>query len=338
MSVSFDELFGSPESVSDAPGVSEPSANVCSPEEGSEGPSRTPEPYGVSWVTTPNGTEIYYQAGPKRLYRIRATSECGSGAEIGNDKNRWLEVPSVSQIKEIIDRSGPLTWWGMKVGIAGALKVVNTDDFVQPLEDLDSPLIQSIVSRMTASKLTVNHVKDDAGARGTSVHDALELWANQGVMPVPETYPENEQGYVRGLVNFLQDSKITPVRTEVMVGSLEREYAGRFDLDALSGGHEVCVHLTEKGRGDKRAEMTPGFYRLDLKTSKDVYVEHFIQLAMYEKAAVECGYEKSDFQAVVNVKEDGRYQVKIAPQPASTEAAVCCRMLYGALQTLKGAK
>lgn len=332
--MTLEELFGAPVSPSERVGTPDTlnsQSNVCSPQEGSQGPLRgreQEEPYGVSEVTTPSGVHIYYQAGPKRLYKIA-----------GPDTD-YREVPSVSEVKGILDKPG-LPWWGMKVGVEGILElldrgVIGADDCCLVDQGGEETEADALVRYLTQEKLTVNHVKNQAGDRGTAVHDALEAWAERGVMPIPEVYPENERGYVKGLVAFLEESAIQAVRSEVMVGSLEHQYAGRYDLDAYSVGNEVCVHLTEKGKGDRRAVIEPGLLRLDLKTPSNVYTEHHLQLAGYELAAVECGYEPSDDRVVVNVWPDGRYQAKVSKATAEDWLAVLGA--YRALERIKGAK
>lgn len=337
--MTLEDLFGGPQSISKPPEALDGSgaqSNVRSPLRGSEGPLRgreQEEPYGVSEVTTPSGIEIYYQAGPKRLYRIGDR----------RDPLGLIEVPSVSDVKGILEKQ--LSYWGYRCGVAASAHLLQdaaTHHLARKWLETEDPdeIIAKNAKGFTdlakAHKLDPNNRKNRAGDRGTSVHDALEAWAERGVMPIPEVYPETERGYVRGLVAFLEESGIQAVRSEAMVGSLEHGYAGRFDLDAYSVGNEVCVHLTEKGKGDRRAVIEPGLLRLDLKTSSNVYTEHYLQLAAYELAAVECGYEPSDDRVVVNVWPDGRYQAKVSKATAEDWLAVLGA--YRALERIKGAK
>jgi hypothetical protein len=171
--------------------------------------------------------------------------------------------------------------------------------------------MESVMALAVSEKLTVNHQRDQAGDRGNAVHKAFELWAETGVLPVPDVYPEAERGYIEALIKFVEECKPVPVKSEVMVGSLEHGYAGRFDLLAYQGGHEIVTHLTPKK--EKRGVIEPGLGLWDLKTSTGVYPEiHFRQLEAYERASVECGYQASDFRAVIHVCADGRYEVKVS--------------------------
>ncbi len=276
------ELFGGP--------VSEPSKRFGGPQESTqplagaqEASCGLTEASGET-VLTPALIEIYYQTQPKRLYTVNGQ-----------------EVPSVTNVLKVLDKPA-LSWWGMKTGIAG----------VKQLEGVDYMSEEEILAQLVEKKLTVNHVRDKAGDRGKSVHTAFELWAETGDLPDPDVYPESEWGYISALTKFLTEAKLEPLRSEVMVGSLQYGYAGRYDLQAYYGGHEVVTHLTPKK--ERRGELCePGLGLFDLKTSSGIYPEtHYRQLEAYEKASVECGYDPTDFRAVVQVCADGRYQVKLS--------------------------
>ncbi len=291
------------------------------------------EPYGVAQVVTPSGLEIYFQAGPKRLYKLR---------ESGFYKGEWVEVPSMSDVKDILDKAG-LPWWGQSVGVRGTLTLaaeglvnlahvepVMIDGLVDLIHGNKGKGIKGLLSQ---HKITVNHTRDEAGDRGTSVHKALENWAENGVMPIADVYPPHERGYVQGVVDFLVHSGAEPLDSEVMVGSLEYGFAGRFDLIAqIPDGAEVYVHRTEKGRGDRMEKVPGGQWLLDLKTSKDVYASHQLQCAGYELAYQESFGGATDFQGVIQVSEDGRY--KLVQSRATVEHFIALKGLYDALKEI----
>ena len=250
---------------------------------------------------TPSGLEIYYSWAPKRLYRLMALDDS------------WIEVPSVTNVLGVLDKSGALTWWGMKVGVEGVLKL--GDDFGLWPRVCESTVDQ-LVELLTEHKLTVNHVKNAAADRGVNVHGALEHWCETGKIPDPDLFKEHEQGYIVGLVHFLTDIQRSvnrdAIRAELMVGSLEHLYAGRFDLDLLL--EEPCELVTRcyPKRADKIETIPGGLYRNDAKTSKRVYDSHALQLEAYEGAAIECGYPASDYRAVIHLMEDGRYEFVVS--------------------------
>jgi hypothetical protein len=127
-----------------------------------------------------------------------------------------------------------------------------------------------------------------------------------------DDYPDTERGYVQGLNNFLAlVTKAEDVQAEVMVGSLEHLYAGRYDLRLTLTEPVELVTKTYPKRNDKVEVIPAGKYLCDLKTSKGIQVGHRLQLEAYEKASIECGYEPTDYRAVIHVTADGRYEFSV---------------------------
>lgn len=259
---------------------------------------------------TPSGIPVYYQSKPKRLYRIggfdardytdseEAMTALLQSASHANEED-WREVPSVTTVLGVLDKPA-LVWWGQRIGMGGALELLREGVL---RDDLDA-----MIDELTARKITVNHVRDKAGDRGQAVHDALENWARHGHMPDPSIYPEEQEGYVRGLVAFLRDvPSAEPEGAEVLVASSEHGYAGRYDLRIrTSKEHEVVVRRTAT-KVRKRA-LLPGLLLADLKTSKGIYGSHSRQLEAYEQASVESGYEPTDGRGILKVSPDGTYE------------------------------
>jgi hypothetical protein len=169
---------------------------------------------------------------------------------------------------------------------------------------------ESVMALLVQEKLTVNHTLGKAAKRGTAVHDAFEVWAKTGAFPDEKMYPPEERGYILGLQSFLYAvPSVEPVACEVMVGSLEHGFAGRYDIRfKTTEEHAVVVHRTPV-KGPQYAVLKPGLYLGDLKTSKDCYPKsHWRQLEAYEGASVECGYEPTDGRGVLLVGADGTYR------------------------------
>jgi hypothetical protein len=276
---------------------------------------------GVARETTPSGLELYYQAAPKRLYRVNG-----------------VEVPSVTTVLDILHKPA-LTWWGMKVGVEGVSKLLE-DAWIGPeatgtgwflCDDHGGPAdVDTITRLLTEAKLTVNHQRDKAADRGTRVHrQALERWAQTWELPDPFYFAEGERGYVEGLRKFLEAMPLlSPIHSELMVGSAEHGFAGRFDLYAQTPEIEI-----QTGPRTKRV-IPNGAGIWDLKTSKGIYLSHEIQLAGYRLAMEESGYGRSDYEAVVVVRSDGTFDVKVSrAKPALFLAA---KDLWDALQPFGG--
>ena len=254
--------------------------------------------------TVPSGYTIHYCPNP-RWYRIG-----------GEDWETATEVPSVTTVLDILHKPA-LTWWGMKVGVQGVLALnrqnvlVAADFEPEAWDQPDAWNTDEIVAALTRHKLTVNHVRDSAARRGTSVHAALESWAVTGQIADVDDFPDEEQGYVRGLNAFLADCKghLTAENAELMVGSREYGFAGRFDLQ----GHVECgIELNPTPRKKRKIPAGTGIF--DLKTSKGVYDSHYLQLAAYRLGLEESGYGRSDFEAVILVNADGKYDVRLNPR------------------------
>lgn len=247
-------------------------------------------------VTTPSGLEILYSWAPKRLYRLNGD-----------------EVPSVTNILGVLDKPG-LVWWGQRIGVEGILELIKRNRwYPEPELKLFTPpeLAAELVAMLTEQKLTVNHQRDKAAVRGVNVHSVLEGWA-PGEIVTWDQYPEHEQGYVKGLADFLlqiEDAvEFGSLDMEVMVGSLEHRYAGRYDLRlTLTEPVEIVTKCYPK-KDDKVEVIPAGKWLIDLKTSKKAHDTYQLQLQAYEKASVECGYEPTDHQAVLRVTADGQYE------------------------------
>lgn len=261
---------------------------------------------------TPSGLEVYYQEKPKRLYRVRRQIELRAMIDEG-----WTEVPSVTTVLNVLDKPA-LPFWGMRVGIEAVIELAKQQKFCAQLytiplavedETWQPATLQNVERLVVANKLSTNHQRDKAGDRGVSVHKALEKWIENGTLPVVDYYPESEQGYIAGLLAFLTDlGTVTSAKTEVMVGSLEHEYAGRYDLECRI---RKCSLVTN-AKKDIREDFPAGLYLLDAKTSAGIYESHFIQLEAYEGARLECGYKPTKGRMVVRLDKSGTYEVGLS--------------------------
>jgi hypothetical protein len=71
---------------------------------------------------TPSGIEIAYEPEPKRRYLIRQTE---GGMEGLFHEEGWAEVPSVTTALEVLGEGRPESWWGMGVGVAGVMTLLD---------------------------------------------------------------------------------------------------------------------------------------------------------------------------------------------------------------------
>lgn len=278
--------------------------------------------------TVPAGYTIDYFTEPRRKYMIGMAD--GNGVE-----DPMQEAVSVTTVLGCLDKPA-LPWWGMKIGVEGVLELVKrgvlspathpVENFTTLAAPTDQGLnmlvgVDDIVRLLTQEKLTTNHARDKAAVRGVNAHDAFEAWCAIGQIPDPEKYPEEERGYVRGLLAFINDTRgnFVPDSQEVIVGSMKHLFAGRYDLRAHTTGEMTLVTSAYTTSGDIRKRgpkyvTVPADIKIlgDLKTSKGIYGSHLLQLEGYEGASVECGYEPTDARAVIHVTKDGLYEFKRA--------------------------
>jgi hypothetical protein len=202
------------------------------------------------------------------------------------------KVPSVTEITKMVGGPGGLPWWGMKTGVEGVCKLYG-DNILDSQGGIDNPesLLwwkdpAAIVGLLTEHKLTVNHIRDKAGDRGTDVHVAAARWAETGEFP--GEVPEEQRGYVTAFLAWLEEFQPEPLASEQIVGSKLWGYAGTLDL---------------------RCKIGPRTGIVDYKTSTSIrHPQYDYQLAGYELASQECGYGKTDFRAVVRLDKDGTFE------------------------------
>ncbi len=301
---------------------------------------------------TPNGDFIKFQTKPYRRYFLRR-GPCGP-ADLLKNEGWGKKVSSVTQILGILDKPG-LPWWGMTMGIEGVLELVKdgiisltTDgDVLSVYYDKDAILAaeaarkkkgkgkqdvpffedpelvtdaQKVTRLHTLFEITVNHKRDNAADRGTKAHTAFETWAKTGIWTAVESFPEEQQPFVEGLHKFFAETKLENVQAEVMVGSFDWQFAGRYDLRAI---------MTNKRFGLDHVKSVT-----DLKTSKRVYVSHFLQAEGYEGAGIENGWKPSDKRFIVHCTIEGDYE--IIPSDANYDDFTAAITLSRTIERLGG--
>jgi hypothetical protein len=204
-----------------------------------------------------------------------------------NEKSHRYKVDGVyfPSVTTIIDSVVPknLSWWAMVIGVRATTELIKkgiVTEFTDPEE---------IVTEIRNQKLSVYHIRDEKGEEGTAVHRALENYASHGEIPDLGAYTPVVRPKIRALAAWLLSYRPVILASEVRVASTRHGYAGTFDL-----------RVKEPGTG--RVGI------IDLKTGKRIYPDsQYPQLAAYEQASVESGYDPSDFQAILHLTEDGEY-------------------------------
>lgn len=148
---------------------------------------------------------------------------------------------------------------------------------------------EAIGNALDEHELDWQSTRNQAASRGTSVHThALNALAAGRPAPDFAAMTVEERGYAKGVTGFWLDHEPDVVAAEALVADHALGVAGRFDLLAIVGGRLMV---------------------LDAKTSKYLSAKFVAQLAGYAHLLELSGYEKPQVGAVLQVREDGTYQL-----------------------------
>lgn len=199
-------------------------------------------------------------------------------------------LPSVTTILgEITPRYGLLDWYEAN-GAEAALTLARRGflDHVEPAFAIDAVREAGLGAR--------GNLKS-ASNRGKRVHKVLEDYLLTGSVPNPSSFPEEDRGYIRGLIRWLLKANPEPVEVERLVCDPKRKYAGRLDA---------------------RIKCYSGEWIADLKTNRraQIYPSAFLQTAAYHQADVCCGAIPALGCLLVAVGPDGTFAEGYAPLEA----------------------
>lgn len=222
----------------------------------------------------PFGYEVEYREKPRGYWLT-------SGEE-------RIKIPSVTTVLGILDKPA-LMGWAAKMTREGVVELGKVGEL--GIDWNRESASNALYMRLKENNLLHTQRRDTAATRGTSVHDALELWATEGKVPNPQDFPTTDRGYVKALTAYLVDHQPHFLQSELMVGSWEHQFAGRLD------------HIIE-------VDGEPAI--LDLKTSKDLYKEVHMQTSGYAIAAAEMQVIPTDAESIrtfaVCARENGTYR------------------------------
>jgi hypothetical protein len=220
------------------------------------------------------------------------------------------EVLSVTQALDLVTPKDALTWWGMRVGIAAVITLCKSGKLnwptlaaASPADHIAGECIEApeqgiknkkgkvktpIEDLVVKNRISTNHIRDEAGDRGTLIHDAINKIAIEDAIPDLDSVPEEFRPYVRAISLWWLEQEPTIVEQEIIVASVKHGYAGRYDT--------VC-------------DVTDERLLVDFKTSKGTYEGHFEQLWLYEIARRELGMDPVDDMAIVRLDKNGTYEM-----------------------------
>lgn len=236
-------------------------------------------------------------------------------------------VPSVTQVIAAASPKPALTWWGMRVGIAAVVSLMQEGAISWPaLSQLERPSAiydkrdpahdeaKAAIERLVVkARLSTNHIRDDAAERGSLIHEGAQLLAAGGVPDLDE-HPAALRGYLQALCAWWSELEPVIELSEVIVGSATHRYAGRFDA------------LLRYDDDD-----TPTL--VDFKTSAGIYDEVAVQLAAYRDAFAQCSGRSIGQAQAIHLRHDGSYAVHTYGEEALALASaefLAARQLYDA--------
>lgn len=186
-------------------------------------------------------------------------------------------VPGVTTILKNAIPAPALTKWASK---SVAEYVADNPEGVDHLRQMGRNPMVAALKEVPWQK------RDEAGNKGTAVHDFAEKILHGEQVDVPEYLT----GHVRSCIDFLEDWDIEPVLVEQTVGDREHKYAGKLDLIATSCRAPLAIY--------------------DWKTARSgIYAETAYQLAAY--ACAEFYGEDGDEKELPTVEES--FGVHIRP-------------------------
>jgi len=201
-----------------------------------------------------------------------ATPYKGITIEFDEEKHRYTIngriIVFVTQVTGIIDKSGPLIGWAVKLFREFLLKKLNAGE----------PITEEAIhegSRQHAIK------KQEAADIGTQIHE----WVNQYITGKKPPIPEIEQvkNGVLAFLKWIDENKVKFLASEEIVYSKKHDFAGILDAEAIVN-KERCI--------------------VDFKSSNGIYNEMFYQVAAYQCAKEEMTKKKYDTRWIIQFGKD----------------------------------
>lgn len=259
-------------------------------------------------ITTPSGIVITFEDGEP-------------DPETGKSKRRTYlcdgeKFDSVTTVLGCLDKPG-LKYAAEKLAVAGAIELARNGGLPQNVD--------GALSRMKSEGLRFWQIWGAKALRGTVSHEDLVALTMGHEIADVDTYPVDQQAFIRGVSGWVADERPEIEEAEVMVASTELRVAGRHDLfGRLPRRHSSAKFLLDL----KTTESLP---RDKAGNVKPPYPEHLLQLGAYERLRRDSGYEPSDYQGVLRVDASGEYDLFITVADPDAFVAV-----LGAYRALKG--
>lgn len=210
--------------------------------------------------------------GNKHIYRII-------------DNGLILEVPSVTHILSLIggEKSEKLIKWHVK----------------QSLSDFSNKITKFILDRKAIDEWTIQNLMADslnAGANitkekaeyGTDIHLLIDKVVKNIILNQPYDVQIEFQDIVNSFLNICNNINLQFLTGDTPVGSKKLKYGGRFDI--LGSINDALILI-------------------DIKTSKQIYTSHYLQVAGYAIAFEEMTNLPISLGGIIKLSEQPEYSI-----------------------------
>lgn len=208
---------------------------------------------------------------------------------------------SVTGITGIIDKSGALVGWAVKLFREFLLEKISSNKNITE-DDVLSGSKQHIIA------------KQKAGDIGTEIHKWAELYIKKKNPPMPED--EKVKNGALAFLKWIDENKVKFINSEECIYSKKYKYAGILDLEAKVNG-ELCI--------------------VDFKSSNGVYDDMRFQVAGYQLAKEEMTGKKYDTRWLIQFgKETGDFKAhRLDDYKKDRDAFLACLTIKRRLAELK---
>jgi hypothetical protein len=233
---------------------------------------------------------------PHRHYKVLREAD-GKWVWQNRDKTRIASVTTI--LDGDMDR---LLGWAVGKAFTAFERVALDRGAIDGLDDLGE-LCQ-------ATGLMPDTYRDLKGDIGTAGHTWLELRLT-GSSAGEHDFTMLPYGYRLAIDAFIDE---TGFRAEVDERGPRIERAVGDEARAVAGTYDA------QGRPTRACALLPGLHRIDLKSSNSTHPKMFAQLAEYERDAVLCGEDRSDYLTIIHIDALGNWTPSTIPTGGEAEA------------------
>jgi hypothetical protein len=185
------------------------------------------------------------------------------------ETRRPISVPSVTTILGVIAKPALIHWAANQERTLAFEAAYEAQEELKRIEGVTRDTFVAILNAKLGHVKAFRRKMDAAAAIGTQAHRAAE-WtlrklAGDRVGSFPALSPEAKLGF-EAFERWMAAHHVEVICVEQVVGSIDHEFAGTLDAFLLVDGVPTLC---------------------DLKTSKAIYAEHYVQLAAYDAAVRE---------------------------------------------------